>query len=175
MDYREQRMRRANELHAAFGGDAMDDADYDAWDLGFEAAFREGWAPHADAAACLDALDAAGVRYGAVSNAAVDYQTLKLAACGLARVPMLVGTDTFGVGKPDPRVFQEGARRLGVEPASAVYVGDEPDIDAAAALAAGLGVGVWLARPGAHGDTVPTPDGVVRIGSLGQVPGLLGL
>lgn len=38
---------------------------------------------------------------------------------------------------------------LGLDPASVVYVGDE-DIDAAAAVHAGLAMGLWLDRPGGH-------------------------
>lgn len=152
MDYREQRMRRANELHALFGGPTMDDASYEEWNEEFETAFRSAWVAHDDAHALLDELDATGIAYGAVSNAAVSYQEEKLARAGLGRVPMLVGTDTFGVGKPDPRVFLEGARLLEVDPASAAYVGDELDIDARAAVDAGLALGVWLDRPGARHD-----------------------
>ncbi len=147
MSHREQRHRRANELHAEFGGDPMDDEAYDIWDAGFERHFREGWSAFDDALPLLDALDDAGLAYGAVSNADLAYQELKLAACGLERVEMFVGVDTFGVGKPDPRVFLEGCRRLGLEPAEVAYVGDEPDLDAVAAADAGL-TGVWLDRPG---------------------------
>lgn len=182
MDYREQRMRRANELHALFGGPAMDDAAYDTWNEEFELAFREGWIAHEDAHSLLDALDAAGIAFGAVSNAAVEYQTLKLQRAGLDRVPMLVGTDTFGVGKPDRRVFLEGARLLGVEPASAAYVGDELDIDARAAVAAGLALGVWLDRPGSRRDGHPGSDddaplgqGVVRVETLADAGVALGI
>ena len=179
--YREQRMRRANELHALFGGPEMDDGMYAVWDEEFELEFRAGWIAHDDAAGFLDELDAAGIRYGAVSNALVAYQTEKLARAGLSRVTMLVGTDTFGVGKPDPRVFVEGARLLGADVASAVYVGDELDIDARAAVAAGCAGGVWLDRPG-----VPRPghagdgsddhelgEGVIEVASLGEVCGAL--
>jgi putative hydrolase of the HAD superfamily len=180
--YREQRKRRANELHALFGGAQMDDAAYDSWDEEFEAAFREGWIAHPDVADFLDALDEAGIRYGAVSNAAVEYQTAKLAHAGLVRVSMLVGTDTFGVGKPDPRVFLEGSRLLGVDPASVAYVGDELDIDARAAVEAGLGLGVWLDRPSSRRDGHPGGDdeaplsgGVVRVESLAGVMEALAL
>ena len=180
--YREQRMRRANELHALFGGPDMDDSAFDAWDEEFEAAFQSGWLAHADAVELLDAFDAAGIVYGAVSNAAVAYQTAKLAHAGLDRVPMLVGTDTFGVGKPDPRVFLEGARLLGAQPASAGYVGDELDIDARAAIAAGLGLGVWIDRPGSRrdghpggDDSAPLGERVVRVESLSGVIEALGL
>jgi len=155
VSYREQRMRRANELHERFGGAPLDDVAYDAWDEEFEAAFRDGWRAHEDAVTLVEALAEAGVPCGAVSNAAVAYQRHKLAAVGLEQVPMLVGTDTFGVGKPDPRVFLEGARLLGVEPTACMYVGDERDLDPVAALAAGLGVGVWIDRPGTRHDGHP--------------------
>jgi len=173
--HREQRMRRANLLHEAYGGPVLDDAGYDEWDAQFEAAFRDGWRAHDDVAALLDVLDEAGVVYGAVSNADSAYQTNKLAAVGLARVPMLVGTDTFGVGKPDPRVFVEGAQRLGVDPAAVAYVGDEKDIDAGAAYEAGLAVGVWLDRPGGHPQPGDLPAGSVRVESLIEVAAVLGV
>lgn len=172
MGHREQRMRRANDLHAAFGGAPLDDAGYDAWDADFERAFRAAWRAFPDAAGLLDALDAAGVAYGAVSNAAFEYQVGKLAAVGLSRVRMLVGVDTFGVGKPDARVFHEGARLLGVDVAAAAYLGDEPDIDALAAADAGL-AGIWLDRPGTRrGPVEQWRDGarLARVESLADVP-----
>jgi len=147
MDHREQRKRRANDLHAEFGGPLLDDDAYDSWDEVFEQSFQEGWRAHDDAAACLDALDAAGIPYGALSNARFDYQRQKLHAVGLERVPMLVGVDTLGFGKPDPRVFHLAAEKLGLDPGAIAYVGDEYDIDAVAAARAGL-KGVWIDRSG---------------------------
>lgn len=182
MTHREQRHRRANDLHEIFGGPWLDDAAYEQWDAAFERHFRDGWAAHDDAAPVLDALDAAGVPYGGLSNAALEYQQLKLAACGLGRLPMLVGVDTIGVGKPDARVYALACERLGVDPAEVAYVGDEFDVDPLGARDAGLGLGVWIERPGAHsrdvdglaGDGVPR-DGLVRIGTLADLPGVLGL
>jgi len=175
ISHREQRMRRANVLHETFGGPVLDDAAYDEWDSHFEAAFKAGWRAHDDAFGLLDQLDEAGVAYGAVSNADGAYQEVKLAAVGLSRVPMLVGMDRFGVGKPDPRVFREGARLLGVEASECVYVGDEKDIDAGAAVAAGLAMGVWLDRPGGHPQPGEVPAGVVRVESLAHVAAQFGL
>jgi putative hydrolase of the HAD superfamily len=179
MSYRHQRMSRANELHATFGGPELDDAGYDAWNALFEEFFVDAWSPHGDASACVDRLLAAGLPVGALSNASVDYQTRKLARVGLVdRVPMLVGVDTLGFGKPDPRVFVEACRLLGTEPARTAYVGDELDVDAQAARDAGL-VGVWIDRPGERRVAIPEPDaeapGVIVIRSLDELPPALGL
>lgn len=175
LSHREQRKRRANELQLAFGGETMDDAAYDHWDAQFEAAFQDGWRAHADAAPMLDILDACGIDYGAVSNADSGYQEKKLERVGLGRVRMLVGTDRWGVGKPDPRLFREGARLLGLDPSWVAYVGDEKDIDAGAALDAGLGAGIWLDRPGGHPQPGALAADVVRVTSLAAVPQVLRL
>ncbi|MDN4476772.1 HAD family hydrolase [Demequina sp. SYSU T00192] len=182
MTHREQRHRRANDLHEIFDGPYLDPEAYEVWDTAFERYFREGWAAHEDAAPALDALDAAGLPYGGLSNADHGYQEIKLAACGLARMPMLVGVDSLGVGKPDPRVYALACERLGLDPSEVAYVGDEFDVDPFGAVQAGLGLGVWIERPGAHsrdvdglcGDGAPR-DGLVRIGSLADLPAALGL
>ncbi|QGQ19896.1 HAD-IA family hydrolase [Cellulomonas sp. JZ18] len=182
VDHRTQRMARANELHAAFGGPVLDDAAYEEWDARFDAAFRDGWTAHADAVAGLAALLDAGVVVGALTNAASGYQTDKLVRAGLdGHLEVLVGVDTLGVGKPDPRVFVEACHRLGTDPARTAYVGDELDVDARAAVAAGL-VGVWLDRPGPRRVDVPEADvaaaraaGVHVITALSELPDVLGL
>ncbi|HEY0187221.1 MAG TPA: HAD family hydrolase [Cellulomonas sp.] len=176
--YRAQRMARANDLHATFGGPALDEVAFEAWNDLFEEAFTGAWAAHGEATAVLDRLLAAGCVVGALTNAAVGYQERKLARVGLHdRVPVLVGVDTLGFGKPDPRVFLEACRRLGTEPGRTAYVGDELDVDARAATDAGL-IGVWLDRPGLGGkgaiSLVPVAgEPVVR--SLAELPGVLGV
>ena len=108
---REQRMSRANELHDAFGGPALDDDGFAAWDAVFDTSFRGAWTAHDDVTAVLDRILDAGLHVGALTNAAFGYQTDKLERTGLAdRVPLLVAVDTLGFGKPDPRVFAEACR-----------------------------------------------------------------
>lgn len=51
----------------------------------------------------------------------------------------LIGGDTLGVGKPDPRPVQEVLRQLRADTARAIFVGDS-ETDVLAARAAGLGV-----------------------------------
>ncbi len=155
VDYRTQRRARADDLHATFGGPLLDDDTYPAWNAVFESTLAATLALHRDVPGFLAGLAEAGLPVGAVTNADVGAQTDKLALVGLADLPVLVGVDTLGVGKPDPRVFAEACRRLGTDPARTVYVGDELHVDAVAARSAGL-LAVWLDRPG--GRRVPIPD-----------------
>ncbi len=166
--FAEQRRLRSADLHAAFGGAALDDQAYGRWDTGYEAAFRAAWRAADDAVGLLDALDAAGLPYGALTNMAAAYQRTKLEAVGLARVPVLVTMDDLGRGKPDPAVYHLACRRLGTAPERTAYVGDEVDVDARGARDAGL-LGVWLDR---HG-TGDTPGDVPVVRSLRELAALL--
>jgi putative hydrolase of the HAD superfamily len=170
-DFSTQRRLRADDLHAAFGGPALDDADFAAWERCYDDAFRSAWAPCDDAVALLDSLAVAGLPLGAVTNAGTGYQRAKLALLGLLdRLPVVIGVDVLGRGKPAPEVFALACRRLGVAAAECAFVGDELDIDARGARDAGL-LGIWLDR---HG-TGRTPDDVPVARTLADVPSLLGL
>jgi putative hydrolase of the HAD superfamily len=146
-DHLTQRRLRADLMHRTFGGEPVDEHAFAAWDALFWGTFERSWRAFDDARRALERLRAAGVAVGVVTNAAVELQQRKLRAAGLDGLPVLVGVDTLGFGKPAPEVFVEGARLLGSDPARTAYVGDEPDVDARAAHAAGL-VAVWLDRPG---------------------------
>lgn len=178
---RDQRMARANELQATFGGELFDAAGFEQWNEVFQAAFREGWQAFSDAAPAVTALRQAGIAVGALSNAPRTMQVDKLARTGLGDIEVLVTLDTFGVGKPDPRVFLEACRLLGTDPQRTAYVGDELDIDARGAAAVGM-TGVWLDRPGARRGgvhledvTVATAEGLHVVESLALVPQVLGV
>ena len=176
IDARTQRWRRARDLHDRFGGAPLDDeTTVTSWIAAFDAAYAAGWTIHDDSVAFLAALDALGLPYGVLSNARRAQQVPKLAAVGLSAVPLLVCVDDFGYAKPDPRAFHKACSLLGTEPSRTVYVGDEFDIDAAAAVRAGL-VGVWCDRPGAWdhwGDADVAEAGAVRVESLAELASLL--
>lgn len=170
-DFSTQRRLRADDLHAVFGGPTLDDAGFAAWERCYDDAFRAAWAPCDGAVALLDSLAAAGLPLGAVTNAGTGYQREKLALLGLLdRLPVVVGVDVLGRGKPDPEVFALACRRLGVAAGECAFVGDELDIDARGARDAGL-LGIWLDR---HG-TGRTPDDVLVARTLAEIPSLLGL
>jgi len=168
-----QRMARANQVQETFGGAILDEAAYQDWDALFEDGLQGAWAAHDDAVQVVEELRAVGIAVGALSNAPVAYQLRKLERAGLDTVPLLVGLDTLGFGKPDPRVFIEACRLLGTDPARTAYVGDELDIDAQAAARAGL-VGIWLDRPGSRRHAMTDDDDVAAAGVV-VVRGLDGL
>lgn len=172
LDYRAQRMARANDLHATFDGPPLDEVAYDAWEALFETTSAAALTVHPDVPGFLAGLADAGLPVGTVTNADVARQTDRLADAGLD-LPVLVGVDTLGVGKPDPRVFAEACRLLGTEPTRTLYVGDEFHLDAVAARAAGL-LAVWLDRPGGRRVSIPDADiavaGVLVVRTLADLP-----
>jgi putative hydrolase of the HAD superfamily len=152
-------------------GPMPDDALADAWYAGYTARFEAAWSVFDDVLACLDALAVAGLRLGVVTNVELGHQRRKLAQVGiLDRFAALVGLDTVGVGKPDPRPFHAACAQLGTAPGDTAYVGDHLHWDALGARDAGL-VAVWLDRRGAGG----APPGLLTVRGLGEVPGVLGL
>jgi putative hydrolase of the HAD superfamily len=170
LTFTQQRRLRAERLRAHLGGPALDEAAFARWQEVYEAGFRGAWQAHPDGLALVAALRHRGVPVGVVTNAARDYQVAKLAAVGLAGLPVLAAVDDLGRGKPDPAVFRLACERLGVAPGEAAYVGDELDVDARGARDAGL-IGVWLDRHGSG----HTPDDVPVIRSLGELTAVLAL
>lgn len=172
----EQRRRRAADLQRTFGGEDLDDVAFAAWDAAYSAAFRDSWRLHDDVLPFLDAVGRAGLRVGALSNSSREMSVDKLARLGLAaRLPLLGSPEDLGFGKPDRRVFELACARLGTDPAATAYVGDELDVDAQAATAAGL-LGIWLDRRGEWSGSVDDrPAGALRAPDLAAVVELLDL
>ena len=88
----------------------------------------------------------------------------------LGLIDALVTSRDFGKAKPDPAIYVEGARRLGVPLDETVMVGDRLDTDVAGALNAGI-PGVWLRHPGAI--PIPGIEPTHVIDRLGELPGWL--
>lgn len=81
------------------------------------------------------------VALGSVSNGVAD-----LTAIGMAHYfQASIAAHSFGSAKPDPAIFHAACDALGVAPAEAVYVGDDPALDVAGAQRAGLRA-VWMNR-----------------------------
>jgi putative hydrolase of the HAD superfamily len=88
----------------------------------------------------------------------------------LRLIDAIVTSRDFGVAKPDPAIYAEGARRLGVPLDETVMVGDRLDTDIAGALNAGI-PGIWLRHPGAI--AIPGIAATHIIDGLAELPGWL--
>ncbi|MFF8553460.1 HAD family hydrolase [Streptomyces sp. NPDC015501] len=145
----------------------LEDAEAQAWFGRHAAHYEAAWALFPDVLPVLDLL-AGGYRHGLLSNAATRHQHHKLTTLGVRdRFEALVCAVELGIPKPEAGAFHAACEALALEPHEVAYVGDEPDIDASGAVAAGL-TGIWLDRRGRGG----RPD-LVTITGLDQLPGLL--
>lgn len=148
LTFEEQRVHRVRHARAVFTPEPFLGRMAEDWVREYERTLPLHFRAYDDVVPLLDALDARGIPYGAVSNNVEAYQRAKLDRAGLQRVVVLVGIDTVGVAKPDPGIFLEGVRQLGSDAVRTVYVGDNRVVDGIGARAAGL-IGVWLDRSGA--------------------------
>lgn len=127
-----------------------------------------------DVLPALDALEAAGVRVGMITNGAASVQRRKLGAVGLVeRLDPLVISGETGIRKPDPVIFEIALHRAAVTPDRAWFVGDHLWHDVQAADAAGLHT-AWIDRredDAALDPAWPRPEAVLR--SLALLPPLL--
>lgn len=86
----------------------------------------------------LDTLDAAGLRWGIVTNKAMRFAAPLVDGLGLsARAAVVIAGDSTPHAKPHPAPLLEAARRIGVAPAACVYIGDDHR-DIVAGQAAGM-------------------------------------
>ncbi len=147
-----------------------DDALADELERAYMTARRSAEIIDPDAGALLASL-AQTYRLALLTNGAGDVQREKLSRTPFARSfdPVVISVEV-GVGKPDPRIFQIAAERLGVAPGDAVYVGDSLVRDVAGAHAAGMRV-VWLDRRLWHEPGDIRPD--ARIERLSDLPAAL--
>jgi len=164
-----QRRLRLREFLPLVGIDASTWSDDRLDDLftTYLVAYEAAWRSFPDAEPCLEALRRV-CQIAVLSNGNQEQQEEKVSRTGLGRyVDVVLTSDKLGVAKPDPRAFELACGRLGVPARAVVYVGDQLEVDARAATAAGLR-GIWLNRTG---DTVPS--GVEAIDNLTDLPTLL--
>lgn len=125
------------------------------------------WTHVADGTAdALEALADLGYRLAVISNADGRMEEL-LAQVGLRdHFEFVLDSQVMGVEKPDPAIFHEGCRLLGLPPSVCVYVGDLYPVDYLGAVGAGLDA-VLLDPMGLYEGRVP------RVSTLGELAAYL--
>jgi putative hydrolase of the HAD superfamily len=87
----------------------------------------------------LDGFRREGGKVAIVTDLTVDVQLRKLEALDLFRsIDAIAVSEEVGADKPDARIFELAAKRLGVPLATCVVVGDHPDKDGEGARRLGL-------------------------------------
>lgn len=141
--------------------------------------YSEAVATHSTAfegvAEVLDAIEAAGSRWGIVTNKPHYLAVGVVASMGWSeRSAILIGGDTLPRKKPDPDQLFHACEILGVRPGECVYVGDD-ERDIVAARNAGMKsvAALWGYRE-AHEDPLEwKPDAVAKVPLDMIAPGLL--
>lgn len=134
---------------------------------------REYLQPFDDAFATLEAVRAAGLHIGLITNGPRALQRDKIDRFGIEKhMDVIVIEGEFGRGKPDPAVFQHALRTVGVQPAEAWHIGDNLYADVGGAQSVGIH-GVWIHRDRLERreDAAAVPDRVIA--HLTELPALL--
>lgn len=97
---------------------------------------------------------------GLITNGRTKGQNSKIDHAGIRHFFEVIKiSETESIKKPDPRIFERCLHDLGTTAEQAVYIGDHPDKDVAAAQAVGM-KGIWISNP--HYDRPGFADGVVH-------------
>lgn len=88
--------------------------------------------------AALDRLRASGYRLAVISNADGRIEGLIEGAGIRDRFEFVMDSELEGVEKPDAEIFLRACRRMGVDPAESLYVGDLFPVDVLGSRSAGL-------------------------------------
>jgi len=128
-------------------------------------------AEYAGTEQALAELRARGLTLGVVTSKSSAPARRSLGVFGLEQYfDILLSSDDTEIHKPDPFPLLEAARRLDIDPAHCVYVGDSPH-DMTAALAAGMlaVAALWGPFP----ERVLEPGPAFAIPSIADLPGVL--
>lgn len=121
-----------------------------------------------DVAPVLTDFKSRGLILGLISNVEED-MSATFSELGLtAWLDTVVTSRDSAFSKPQPEIYQEALKKVGVQPAEAVYVGDQYQVDIVGANRAGM-KGILLDRGGYSGDITDCP----RIQGLSELAGYL--
>lgn len=107
--------------------------------LAFQTIYPGMAKPTADALACVSTLHRQGLRCAVVTNGEAVVQRPKIGALGLKPfLAFALISSEAGFRKPDRKIFEMAASKLGLQTDQCVFVGDNPTADVAGAANAGM-------------------------------------
>jgi putative hydrolase of the HAD superfamily len=119
-----------------------------------------------DVMPALRRLRSRGVKTAVVSNADDDVTVICVHFAFADLMDLIVTSALVGYEKPDRRTFLAALEPLGVEPADALHIGDQPNSDIVGALDVGMRA-VLIDRYGRHPDSpVPTVPTLTALADL---------
>lgn len=158
--------QRRERIRDVFQAPLLSDDEADARMREFLDIYEASWRLFDDVRPVLDALSDRPL--GVITNGTVAQQHAKLARMGIAdRFALVLTSEAAGVGKPDPRIFNEAAARLRLSARECVHVGDDWERDVEGSRRAGFRA-VWLDRRQDNESNALDPD-VTRIASLQEL------
>ena len=170
MEMRRLRFEETRGHHAlADVGERFSTFETDYW-----SAFEKSQSLFDDTLHLLDAADEAGLRMSLVTNSSQLLADMKVRISGLRpRFVSVLTTDTYGIGKPDRRLFDHAMRDLDVPAAEILSVGDHLGRDITPAVQLGMQA-AWLVRADSH-QRLPEDldERVTVVATLGEVVDLL--
>lgn len=119
----------------------------------------------------LKDLRVQGYRLGLITNGPSKRQRKKLALLGLLDVfDEILISGEYGADKPEPEIFREISRRMGIPVECLAYVGDSMETDIAGANRAGL-YAIRVQTSPDWGNSAATPDAYIQ--DIFELPALL--
>lgn len=116
--------------------------------------------PRADVKQTVIELTRRGYVLGIIANTITETEIPDwIQADGLADYfKVVILSSRVGIRKPNPQIYLDAARQIGVEPARCAYVGDNPVRDVQGAQEAGYGMIIILVEPDTLRKEPPTDD-----------------
>ena len=114
--------------------------------------------PRADAKSTIIELDRRGYILGIIANTITETEIPDwMESDGVTQYfKAVVLSSKVAIRKPNPEIYWEAARRVGVEPRRCCYVGDNPVRDVQGTQAAGFGLMILMMEPATLAKEPPT-------------------
>ncbi|MEZ7173309.1 HAD family hydrolase [Sporosarcina sp. OR05] len=105
--------------------------------------FKRHCVPFPHLESMLDTLKNRSLKLGIISNGREPFQSKNISALGIGHFfDAILISESEGIRKPDPLIFQRALERLNVQAFESMYVGDHPMNDVKAARSVGM-LSVW--------------------------------